>query len=212
MTIDYPHVNGKDAPSSAEAHAAHPPRERIAPPLEPHNYLHSELEVDEPGFKAREGLKPIDILQPEGVSFKFDGRTLVWQNWRIHVGFNYRSVLLVAGYDVYLRRYHGREGMVLSHITYDDGTNGTRPLFYRLSVAEMVVPVSLAASNKPLINLKRILMRFPYYCSFYCSPSVCENYLPAPPETSIRYWRVRYRGFGQQSRPGLRLQGQDCLS
>jgi hypothetical protein len=31
--------------------------------------------------------------------------------------------------------------MVLSHITYDDGTNGTRPLFYRLSVAEMVVPV-----------------------------------------------------------------------
>jgi primary-amine oxidase len=35
-----------------------------------------------------------------------------------------------------------REGMVLSHITYDDGTNGTRPLFYRLSVAEMVVPVS----------------------------------------------------------------------
>ncbi|GHJ87119.1 hypothetical protein NliqN6_3521 [Naganishia liquefaciens] len=122
LTIDYPHVNAKDAPSSAEAHAAHPPRERIPPPMEPHNYLHSELEVDEPGFKAREGLKPIDILQPEGVSFKFDGRTLVWQNWRIHVGFNYR------------------EGMVLSHITYDDGTNGTRPLFYRLSVAEMVVP------------------------------------------------------------------------
>ena len=38
--------------------------------------------------------------------------------------------------------------MVLSHITYDDGTNGTRPLFYRLSVAEMVVPVSFAASNR----------------------------------------------------------------
>jgi primary-amine oxidase len=31
---------------------------------------------------------------------------------------------------------------VLSNITYDDGKNGTRPLFYRLSVAEMVVPVS----------------------------------------------------------------------
>lgn len=60
--------------------------------MAPHNYLHSELEIDEPGFKAREGLKPIDIEQPEGVSFKFDGRTLVWQNWRIHVGFNYRSV------------------------------------------------------------------------------------------------------------------------
>lgn len=32
------------------------------------------------------------------------------------------------------------EGLILSNITYDDGANGTRPLFYRLSVAEMVVP------------------------------------------------------------------------
>lgn len=30
--------------------------------------------------------------------------------------------------------------MILSNITYDDGPKGTRPLFYRLSVAEMVVP------------------------------------------------------------------------
>jgi primary-amine oxidase len=33
-----------------------------------------------------------------------------------------------------------REGLILSNITYDDGVKGTRPLFYRLSVAEMVVP------------------------------------------------------------------------
>jgi primary-amine oxidase len=92
--------------------------------MQPHNYLPEELAQDEPDFKLREGLKPIDITQPEGVSFKFEGRTLVWQNWRVHVGFNYR------------------EGLVLSNITYDDGKNGTRPLFYRLSVAEMVVPVS----------------------------------------------------------------------
>lgn len=32
------------------------------------------------------------------------------------------------------------EGLILSNITYDDGPNGVRPLFYRLSVAEMVVP------------------------------------------------------------------------
>ncbi|CDZ98332.1 peroxisomal copper amine oxidase [Phaffia rhodozyma] len=122
MTIDYPHLNGPDAPSSATAHAALPPRDRIPPPMEPHNYLHSELKQDEADFKPREGLKPIEITQPEGVSFKFEGRVLVWQNWRFHVGFNFR------------------EGMVLSNITYDDGKNGTRPLFYRLSVAEMVVP------------------------------------------------------------------------
>ena len=33
-----------------------------------------------------------------------------------------------------------REGLILSNITYDDGPKGSRPLFYRLSVAEMVVP------------------------------------------------------------------------
>ena len=35
-----------------------------------------------------------------------------------------------------------REGLVLSNISYDDGSKGRRPLFYRLSIAEMVVPVS----------------------------------------------------------------------
>jgi primary-amine oxidase len=42
-----------------------------------------------------------------------------------------------------LQRHHAdlhREGLILSNITYDDGVKGTRPLFYRLSVAEMVVP------------------------------------------------------------------------
>jgi primary-amine oxidase len=124
LAIDFPHINSSDAPSSLQAHETAEKRDRILPPMQPHNYLPEELAQDEPDFKLREGLKPIDITQPEGVSFKFEGRTLVWQNWRVHVGFNYR------------------EGLVLSNITYDDGKNGTRPLFYRLSVAEMVVPVS----------------------------------------------------------------------
>lgn len=92
--------------------------------MAPHNYLPEEIAADEPDFKLRQGLKAIDITQPEGVSFTWEGRVLVWQNWRVHVGFNYR------------------EGLVLSNVTYDDGKNGRRPLFYRLSVAEMVVPVS----------------------------------------------------------------------
>lgn len=107
--------------------------------MQAHNYLPEELAQDDPDFKLREGLKPIDITQPEGVSFKFEGRTLVWQNWKVHVGFNYR------------------EGLVLSNITYDDGKNGTRPLFYRLSVAEMVVPVSidcLADRSLPCLRVR----------------------------------------------------------
>ncbi|KAI2628632.1 copper amine oxidase [Hypoxylon sp. NC1633] len=69
----------------------------------------------------RKDLKPINITQPEGVSFKVNGREVEWQNWKFHIGFNYR------------------EGIVLNDITYNDKGN-VRPIFYRLSLAEMVVP------------------------------------------------------------------------
>ncbi|KAM0537259.1 hypothetical protein ACHAP6_006137 [Verticillium nonalfalfae] len=69
----------------------------------------------------RNDIKPINITQPEGVSFKIEGRELEWQNWKFHIGFNYR------------------EGIVLNNITYNDKGN-VRPIFYRLSLAEMVVP------------------------------------------------------------------------
>jgi len=50
-----------------------------------------------------------------------DGRQLSWQNWKLHVGFN------------------NREGIVLNNITFNDkGTD--RGTFYRISLAEMVVP------------------------------------------------------------------------
>ncbi|EAA31244.1 peroxisomal copper amine oxidase [Neurospora crassa] len=69
----------------------------------------------------RNNLKPINITQPEGVSFKLNGREIEWQNWKFHIGFNYR------------------EGIVLNNITFNDQGN-VRPIFYRLSIAEMVVP------------------------------------------------------------------------
>jgi len=71
------------------------------------------------GFRS--DLKPINITQPEGVSFKMTGREIEWQNWKFHIGFNYR------------------EGIVFNNITFNDkGTE--RPIFYRLSLVEMVVP------------------------------------------------------------------------
>ena len=71
----------------------------------------------------RTDLKPINITQPEGVSFKVTGRVVEWQNWSVHIGFNYR------------------EGLVLNDISYfDKAENKIRPIFYRLSLAEMVVP------------------------------------------------------------------------
>ncbi|KAF2227951.1 peroxisomal copper amine oxidase [Elsinoe ampelina] len=87
----------------------------LAPPI---NY-HADAIEKEGGFRT--DLKPIEITQPKGVSFTIDGRTLKWVNWSVHIGFNYR------------------EGIVLSNITFND--KGTvRPVFYRISLAEMVVP------------------------------------------------------------------------
>lgn len=68
--------------------------------------------------QLRDDLKPIHISQPEGVSFLVsDDEVVEWQKWRFHVDFNWR------------------EGVVLRDVTYDG-----RPVFYRLSLAEMTVP------------------------------------------------------------------------
>ncbi|UJW28263.1 primary-amine oxidase [Saccharothrix sp. AJ9571] len=64
-----------------------------------------------------EGLKPIEIRQPEGPSFRFDGDELRWANWSLHVGFD------------------TREGLVLREIAFSG-----RPIVQRASIAEMVVP------------------------------------------------------------------------
>jgi primary-amine oxidase len=71
--------------------------------------------------EQRSDLKPLQITQPEGVSFTVTGTELRWQNWAMRLGFNYR------------------EGPVIYQVTYDD--HGTeRDIAYRLSLAEMVVP------------------------------------------------------------------------
>ncbi len=71
--------------------------------------------------EQRTDLKPLNITQPEGVSFTVEGTELRWQNWRMRLGFNYR------------------EGPVIYQVAYDD--HGTeRDIAYRLSFAEMVVP------------------------------------------------------------------------
>jgi primary-amine oxidase len=41
---------------------------------------------EEGGYKQRSDLKPLHIVQPEGVSFKMNGHVLEWQNWSMHIG------------------------------------------------------------------------------------------------------------------------------
>ena len=67
---------------------------------------------------VRSDLKPLLITQPQGVSFEVENDQVVsWQKWQLHVDYNWR------------------EGVVLRDIRYDG-----RPVFYRLSLAEMTVP------------------------------------------------------------------------
>ncbi|MDR7304089.1 primary-amine oxidase [Haloactinomyces albus] len=70
---------------------------------------------------ARTDLRPIEITQPEGPSFHVSGDVVTWHNWTFRVGFD------------------AREGLVLHQISYRDGDR-QRPIVYRASVAEMVVP------------------------------------------------------------------------
>ena len=73
------------------------------------------------GTHERTDLKPLEISQPEGVSFAVDGNEVRWQNWSLRLGFNFR------------------EGPVIYQVAFDD--QGTRrDVAYRMSFAEMVVP------------------------------------------------------------------------
>ncbi|KAK1849474.1 peroxisomal copper amine oxidase [Colletotrichum chrysophilum] len=90
--------------------------QRTKVPLEEHNYLPEFI-----GKGYQNKLKPIDITQPQGVSFQVHGSELFWAGLKMHVGFNYR------------------EGIVLSDVRIDD-EGRERNLFNRISVVEMVVP------------------------------------------------------------------------
>lgn len=69
----------------------------------------------------RDDIKPLTIAQPQGPSFEVDGHEVRWQKWKFRVGFT------------------PREGLVLHTVSYhDDGHD--RPILYRASVCEMVVP------------------------------------------------------------------------
>ncbi len=69
----------------------------------------------------RTDLKPLSITQPEGPSFVVEGNLVKWQKWTLRVGMD------------------PLEGLVLWTVGYEDGGR-VRPIVYRASVSEMVVP------------------------------------------------------------------------
>jgi len=72
---------------------------RVDPPRVMGEYVPRHI----PGYQARDDVRPLEISQPDGVSFQLDGNAVSWQNWSLRVGFNYR------------------EGLVLHQVSYADG-------------------------------------------------------------------------------------------
>jgi primary-amine oxidase len=76
----------------------------------------------------RNDLKPVEITQPEGPSFTVRGHEVSWQKWHFRIGFT------------------PREGLVLYTVGYED-QGRIRPILYRASLAEMVVPYGDPSPN-----------------------------------------------------------------
>jgi primary-amine oxidase len=86
------------------------------------------------GGGYRRDQRPIEITQPQGVSFELKGRELCWQKWRLRVGFSHR------------------ESLVLHEIGYQD--NGRlRPICHRASIAELVIPYG---DPNPTVHFKNV--------------------------------------------------------
>lgn len=71
--------------------------------------------------KLRDAPKPLQIVQPQGVSFEVNGNEIRWQKWRFRFAM------------------HPREGLVLHTVGYED-EGKLRSILYRASLSEMVVP------------------------------------------------------------------------
>lgn len=89
--IDFPSHPTSSVHTSSSAYSTQPPaldatdaeRKRIPPPMSKHEYLPDHLDTSN---NQREPLKPLHVVQPEGVSFKMTGNVLEWQQWKMHIG------------------------------------------------------------------------------------------------------------------------------
>ncbi len=87
----------------------------VAVPSDRGGYLATET------ARFRQDLKPIDISQSQGPSWKVDGNLVRWQRWSMRVSLD------------------PHEGLVLHTVGYED-KGRVRPILHRMSVSEMVVP------------------------------------------------------------------------
>lgn len=77
---------------------------------------------------TRPPLAPLEITQPDGPDFRVNGYAVEWLNWRFRVGFT------------------PKEGLVLHTLSFQDGEID-RPVVYRASLSELVVPYGDTAGD-----------------------------------------------------------------
>lgn len=92
-------------------------------PLPPTDSAYVPEDAESMPINVRTDVKKLDITQPDGPSFEFEGHCIDWQKWKIRFGFT------------------PREGLVLHTVSYKDGDK-ERPILYRAALSEMVVPYS----------------------------------------------------------------------
>ena len=91
-------------------------------PKTPRNYGRDSIP------RTRRDIKPLDIVQQDGPSFSVEGWKVTWQNWSFRIGWT------------------AREGLVLHQIGFRDGGR-ERPIIYRASITDMVVPYADPTAN-----------------------------------------------------------------
>jgi len=94
-------------------------------PTTPYNFYTDAL------GPQRTDLKPIEVVQPEGPSFEVDGNHVKWAGWDFRIG------------------THPINGLVLHDVSFQN-----RPIFYRASLSDMVVPYG---SRDPQHTWKHVL-------------------------------------------------------
>ncbi|GJX89810.1 copper amine oxidase [Tanacetum coccineum] len=97
-------------------------KDRKLVPLPPADPLRNYTAGETRGGVDRSDVKPLNIVQPDGPSFRVNGHFVQWQKWNFRIGFT------------------PREGLVIYSVAYVDGNRGRRPVAHRLSFVEMVVP------------------------------------------------------------------------
>ncbi|KAF6139215.1 hypothetical protein GIB67_040362 [Kingdonia uniflora] len=127
-------------------------------PLPPADPLRNYTPGETRGGVDRSDVKPLQIIQPEGPSFRVNGNFVEWQKV-LFLSFvclkllsissklvddelvpNFNTKIVVVEQWNFRVGFTPREGMVIYSVTYVDGSRGRRPVAHRLSFFEMVVP------------------------------------------------------------------------